>query len=460
MTNLILNTDSYKASHYLQYPPKTTHISSYVEARRGAYDNILFFGLQMFIKQYLQTPITTADIDEAEEFLAAHGLPFNREGWEGILTKHHGLLPLSIEAVAEGSLIPMHNALVQVTNTDPDYPWLTSYIETALLRAVWYPSTVATISWHCKQIIKQYLEKTADDLSGLPFKLHDFGARGASSLETAGLGGAAHMVNFLGTDTIEGILNCRRFYHETMAGFSIPAAEHSTITSWGKEHEVDAYANMLEQFAGEGKIVAVVSDSYDLWHAIDQLWGEELKTQVQEQGGTVVIRPDSGDPVTIVPEVLTRLMQQFGHEVNSKGYKVLPSYIRVIQGDGIASPQVVEQILAAMEEQGLSADSIAFGMGGGLLQKVHRDTLGFAMKTSAIQIGDQWQDVFKDPVTDPSKRSKRGRLALINSDDGISTIRLDELAGRENLLLPVCENGKLLHDWTLAEVRQRAAREL
>ncbi|WP_419810429.1 nicotinate phosphoribosyltransferase [Bacterioplanoides sp.] len=456
MQNLILNTDSYKTSHYVQYPEGAEIVSSYIESRGGDYAETLMFGLQAFIKQYLTKPISADDIDEAEALLTAHGVPFNREGWEYILNACGGYLPIEIQAVPEGTLLPVGNVMVQVKNTDPECAWLTSYIETALLRAVWYPTTVATVSKACKTIINRYLDETAENSDGLGFKLHDFGARGASSEETAALGGAAHLVNFMGTDTISGLVLARRFYGADMPGFSIPAAEHSTITSWGKEGESAAYANMLKQFGGEERLVAVVSDSYDLWNAIDNIWGESLKEQIENMGGTLVVRPDSGDPLEVVPEALERLMAKFGYTTNSKGYRVLPDCVRLIQGDGV-SVASIEAILAALKERAISADNIAFGMGGELLQKVNRDTQKFAMKASAIRINGQWQDVFKDPITDPGKRSKRGRLALIKQADGYQTIREDELGSQANELVTVFRNGDVLVNWTFDEIRERAA---
>src|SRR3990167_4114273 len=220
--NLILNTDSYKASHYLQYPPNTTQVSCYIESRGGKFSKTVFFGLQIFLKKYLSQPITQENIEEAEDFLRTHGLPFNREGWEYILKHHGGYLPLAIEAIPEGTVLPLRNVMLQIVNTDPRCFWLTTYIETALLRAVWYPTTVATLSWHCKAIIQRYLEETADHLDGLPFQLHDFGARGVSSQESAEIGDVAHLVNFRGTDTIAGILAAKQYYSEPMAAYSIP----------------------------------------------------------------------------------------------------------------------------------------------------------------------------------------------------------------------------------------------
>jgi nicotinamide phosphoribosyltransferase len=455
MHNLILNTDSYKMSHFLQYPQGAEFVSSYIESRGGVYPEVTFFGLQMFLKQYLTKPISQADIEEAAVICQAHGVPFNREGWQYILDQHQGYLPLEIEAVAEGTQVPVGNVLVQVINTDPQCAWIASYIETALLRAIWYPTTVATVSKYCQKIIARYLEETADDLSKLPFKLHDFGARGASSEESVGIGGLAHLVNFMGTDSLSAIVAAKRFYSIDMPAFSVPAAEHSTITSWGREGETAAYANMLKQFAGPGKLVAVVSDSYDIWNAIDNIWGGELKAQVEQSGGTLVIRPDSGEPVEVVPLVVEKLMHKFGYSINNKGYKVLPPCVRVIQGDGVCAASI-EAILVEMKKRKLSADNVAFGMGGELLQKVNRDTQKFAMKASAIRINGNWRDVYKDPITDQGKRSKKGRLALVKENGVFKTVLKDQIATDDNHLKTVFRNGKLLVDLTFDEVRKNA----
>jgi len=451
MNNILLNTDSYKSSHYLQYPSKSEFVSSYIEARGGEYDKTLFFGLQAFIKQYLLTPFTQEDIDEAKEIITAHGLPFNEEGWCYILEKYNGYLPIEISAVNEGLLIPLKSPLVQVVNTDKNLPWLTSYIETALLRAIWYPTTVATLSYSIKEIIQSYLEETSENTDAeLAFKLHDFGARGTSSEGSAMLGGMAHLVNFQGTDNLSGIIGARRYYGADMAGFSIPASEHSTMTSWLKEGESDAYANMIKQFGGEGKIFAVVSDSYDIYNAVTNIWGKELKEAVKKSGATLVIRPDSGEPKKIVLEVIKRVYKAFGGTINSKGYIVLDDCVRVIQGDGV-NKEAIKEILEILKQEGFSSENIAFGMGGGLLQSVNRDDFKFAMKASAICVDGEWRDVYKDPITDSGKRSKRGRLALTKA---FKTVRLEELEGRENLLEVVYKNGTLMKEFSFDEVRK------
>jgi nicotinamide phosphoribosyltransferase len=458
--NLILNTDSYKVSMFKQYPAGTTGVYSYIESRGGRYDRTVFFGLQAFIKEYLLEPITQADIDIAEEILTAHGEPFNRSGWQYILDQHGGYLPVVIRAVPEGTVVPVRNVLATIENTDPECFWLTTWLETALLRAVWYGTTVATQSYTIKQVILDYLEKTGDP-NLIDFKLHDFGARGVSSLESAGIGGAAHLVNFMGTDTITGILFAREYYSAGIAGFSIPAAEHSTITSWGRDGEVDAYRNILNNFAKPGSIVAIVSDSYDIYNAAENLWGGELRQQVIDSGATVVIRPDSGDPVEVNRKLIEILGEKFGYTINAKGFKVLNN-VRLIQGDGI-NELTVRSILGAFMAMGWSADNIAFGMGGALLQIVDRDTQKFAMKASSACINDEWVDVVKDPATDPGKRSKAGRVTLWQSGgEFVSAVEQPKgwhdksIGDFVNALVPVYWNGNLHNEITFEEVRANA----
>ena len=465
MKNIILNSDSYKYSQFNQYPPKTTVVYSYIESRGGVYDATVFFGLQAFIKEYLTGPIVTMDmIDEAEALITAHGEPFNREGWEYIVREHGGNLPVIIKAVPEGTVVGVKNVLATIENTDPACYWLTSFLETALLRAIWYPTTVATNSYENKKLILDYLEKTGDPTS-IDFKLHDFGARGVSSLESAGIGGAAHLVNFMGTDTVEALLFARRYYGADVAGYSVPAMEHSTVTSWGRENEVASYRNMIKQNAKPGGIVAAVSDSYDIFAACEK-WGTELKQDVLDSGATLVVRPDSGDPADVVAKCLKILDKYFGHTVNNKGYKVLNN-VRVLQGDGI-NHQTIRSILYTITLAGYSADNVAFGQGGALLQIVNRDDQKFAMKCSAALVDGKWVDVFKDPITDKGKRSKKGKLKLGKTlleqrKDGTQDIHYFTVQANEpdfdkitDVLEVVFENGVLVRDMTFDEVRANA----
>ncbi|MEQ1561248.1 MAG: nicotinate phosphoribosyltransferase [Nitrospira sp.] len=453
LSNILMLSDSYKVSHYKQTPVGTTRIFSFFESRGGRYPETLFFGLQYIIKRHLEGVVVTEEkIVEAREFFQDHfgsADVFNEAGWRHILEVHGGRLPIEIRAVREGSRVPVSNVLVTVVNTDPEVPWLTNYIETLLVQ-VWYPTTVATQSFFMKQTILQYLEETGTP-EQIDFKLHDFGFRGSSSVESAGIGGVAHLVNFKGTDTMEALVVAKNFYNERMAGFSIPAAEHSTITSWGRDHEADAYRNMLEKYPTG--MVAVVSDSYDIDNACENIWGGILRQEVLSRDGVLVIRPDSGDPLEVLPRILSILGEKFGYTVNSKGFKVLNPKVRLIQGDGIDYVSV-GNILEALKDAGWSADNLAFGSGGGLLQKLDRDTQKFAFKCCAVEVNGVWYDVMKDPVTDHGKRSKAGRLALAIENGQYKTVRLENLE-TENLLPIVFKNGHLLVDHKLSDIRER-----
>lgn len=454
MTNIIKLTDSYKVSHARQYPPGTERIFSFFESRGGRFTTVTFFGLQYLIKKYLVGQVVThSKIAEARDYFAKHfgnASHFNETGWRHILDKWGGVLPVEIKAVPEGTTVPTGNVLMTIENLDPEVPWLTNYLET-LLSQVWYPSTVATQSREMKKLIARALAETGTP-ELIDFKLHDFGFRGSTSVESAGIGGAAHLVNFMGTDTLAAIDLIADYYHEEMAGFSIPAAEHSTITSWGEAGEEAAYENMLAQYPTG--LVAVVSDSYNVFAACEKLWGDKLRDKVLGRDGTLVVRPDSGYPPEVVVKVLEILGTAFGFTVNSKGFKVLNPKVRVIQGDGI-DYDMLGTVLEAMKQGGWSADNIAFGSGGGLLQKVNRDTQKFAFKCSAALVGDTWRDVMKNPVTDPGKKSKAGRLMLVLDHSGYRTVTDD--CPLFNELQTVFVVGKLMKDQTFADIRARAA---
>jgi len=425
-TEILIDTDAYKVSMWQQYPPGTEFVSSYVEARKNPWKQVTFFGLQHILED-LAKPITSFDVEFADRFWTAQGLPFNRDGWMRIVEKHGGRLPIRIQAAPEGARMDHGNVLIQVVNTDPEFFWLTTWVETKIMR-VWYPTTVASLSGTIRDMIRSALEHTADNVEAeLPFKLHDFGSRGVSSAESAGIGGAAHLVNFMGSDTGPALIHAMKYYSAPLTGTaaSIPASEHSTVTSWGKPNEVDAFANMIDKF-GSG-IFAVVSDSYDIFNATSELWGNQLKDRVIAMDGMLVVRPDSGDPTIVPIQVVELLDAAFGHTVNTKGFKVLNN-VRVIQGDGINLGSITT-IISSLIAKGYSISNIAFGMGGALLQASDRDTMSFAMKCSAICINGEWQDVFKDPITDSGKRSKRGSLALVMRDGKYQTVRQDELTG-------------------------------
>ena len=427
--NILLLTDSYKTSHWRQYPEGTEIVYSYLESRGGKFDSTVFFGLQYYIDQYLTGEVVTeAKIDQAERIIDAHMGPgiFNREAWQYIIDEHCGHLPIKIKAVPEGTVVNTSNVLMTVENTDPECFWLTNYLETLLLQ-VWYPTTVATLSRECKKLIAGSLTMTSDHKNraeldaSLDFKLIDFGFRGTSSPESAVIGAAAHLLSFKGSDTLPAIEFIEEYYgrNETPS-FGIPASEHSTITSWGKKNEVKAFENMLDQYAAGP--MACVSDSYDITEATDVLW-PSLKAKILARDGVLVVRPDSGDIKMTLQVVLSNLWKHFGGHVTEDGYKILHPKVRVLQGDGVNYESLTE-LTNYLPTIGFSTENLAWGMGGALLQKVDRDTQKFAFKCSAIRINGEWHGVQKAPTElDENgdkhlsfKKSKPNRLALTRSN--------------------------------------------
>lgn len=407
--NLILLTDSYKLTHWNQYPPNTEYIHSYLSSRYGEYNGSVFFGLQYILKKYFTKPITQLDINEAYEISKKHfgcENAFNLKGWQYILDHHKGYLPIVISAREEGSLVEINKPILTIQNTDPKCFWLTNYVESILLQ-LWYPITIATLSLEIRQIIEKYIRLTGS--GDYDFKLHNFGLRGSSSIESAAIGGAAHLTSFSGTDDLPAIKFIQDYYNlSDVAAFSIPATEHSTMTSWGRNNEADAYRNMLNNYKDSNSIKAfsVVSDSYDIENACSEIWGNKLLKEVENSKATLVIRPDSGEPVHGILNLLRILSGKFGISKNEKGYKIL-NKVRLIQGDGINRNTLVE-ILSNMAEYGWSCDNIVFGMGGGLMQKMDRDSLGFAIKCNMAVVNGDFREVYKRPVGDPLKASHRG----------------------------------------------------
>jgi nicotinamide phosphoribosyltransferase len=283
---------------------------------------------------------------------------------------------------------------------------------------------------------------------------HDFGYRGCSSEETAWIGAAAHLLSFQGTDTVAGIRMLQRCYGAEMAAFSIPATEHSVISAFGPEGELDAFAHYLGTFPTG--TIACVSDTYDVFNAVERYWGKALRDEVAGRDGRLVVRPDSGDYLEIVPWVLERLGEHFGYATNAKGYRVLDGHVRVIQGDAMEY-ETIRALFSRIADLGWSAENLVVGSGGGLLQKVNRDTCGFAFKATEAVVDGAARPIFKQPVTDPTKVSKTGRMKLVRTADGYETIQQphepDRYAAAEDVLELVFEDGESKRDQTLDEIR-------
>jgi nicotinamide phosphoribosyltransferase len=468
--NPILAVDSYKLSHAFAYPANVIGMSSYIEARTNGRDVIVPFGLQMFIKKYLMTQVTSAHIDEAEAFAKAHGEPFSREAWQRVIDMYDGYLPVRIYAVPEGMPIRSGNAIVRIDCTDPKLFWLSSYLETALQRAIWYPTTIASMDYSIKKDIAHFYRISGADMGLLPFALHDFGGRGVTSAEQAEIGGAAHLVNFMGSDTVEGVRAANYYYNEGMSAFSVPATEHSVECSFGSSNdEEESYLeHVLNTFAKPGAIVSIVIDGYDVYRAAKTLC-TKFKDKIVASGAKVVFRPDSGDMMEVVPAILKMQAEAFGYDTNQLGYKKVRN-VGIIQGDGV-DHMSIKSLLGKVLLMGFTADNVIFGSGGALLQKVNRDTFKFAQKASAILVkkslswdGEshktEWIPISKNPVTDPGKKSKAGRMLTVRSKvtGEVSTVDQDKPLDVEFevIMEPIFMNGQLLKEVSLSRIRELA----
>ncbi|GAA3979981.1 nicotinate phosphoribosyltransferase [Mucilaginibacter dorajii] len=462
--NLILLADAYKYAHHKLYYPGTTQIYSYLESRGGMFNETIFFGLQYFLKEYLQgSAFTQQDLAEADGFLQqvfGRDDVFEKSKFQYILDKYDGRLPVIIKAVAEGTAVPTGNVLMTIENTDPECYWLTNFLETLLMQ-VWYPCTVATLSNQIRKAVTRYYIETATDgaEAGIDFVLNDFGFRGVSSVESAKIGGAAHLLNFSGSDNLAGSKMAIDYYDaKRVYGLSIPATEHSICTLLGREGEEKIFEHVLRAFPTG--TIACVSDSFNIFKACAEYWGTDLREEILNRDGTLVIRPDSGDPIATLLKIFEILFDKFGCTVNAKGYKVLPPQVRVIQGDGVNYTEI-GNIYKALQENDISAENLVLGMGGALLQKVDRDTQKFALKCSSAVINGTEVRVEKSPtemdaqgnITESFKKSKGGRLKLVKNNGVFETLNQDAEPQLTDLLQTVFDNGNLINTLSFEQVK-------
>ena len=410
----IMLTDSYKLSHFNQYPPNMAAMQSYLESRGGEYNAIPFFGLKYYVDNYLDT-ILDIDVEEADFFAKMHGVSFNRGGFNYI--SELGYWPVKIIAKPEGTICRPNDVLMTIESTDENVPWVANYLETLLMK-VWYPCTVAAKAYHVHKIIEKQYDSIGADKVGIDFVYHNFGDRGSTSVEAAALGGIAHLTSFKGTDNFNCLrLACNLYGDETGVGFSIPATEHSTVTSWGKTDEYVMIAKYLENYKNS-PIIACVLDSYNIFSAVDFVTSH-LKAKIESPEYPIfVIRPDSGNPLDVIPSLLSIMeVNNVGysvHEHRGREYRLFNKY-RIIWGDGI-DPQTIDNILSLVISLGYSPANFAFGSGGDLMQKVDRDTCKFAIKCCAVKFKgeDKFRSVGKEPLHDGFKKSKMGYQTVEN----------------------------------------------
>lgn len=406
--NLILNVDSYKFGQSVLYPKGTEGMHSYIEARKPD-EMMVPFGLQMWIKKNLLTPITKQDIEEYIEFTRLRGEPCHPELFQYVIDTYGGYLPVTIYGQPEGTPVKSQTALVTSECIDRKLFWLPAYLETNLLRGVWYPTTIATNDRKNYLALKTFYDAYADTNDLLPFSLHDFGARSTTSEEQAEIGGAAHMIYFQGSDTVEGVRAANFYYNTLMSGFSVIATEHSIQCSYGMDNQEDYIRAVLDTYAKPGAIVSIVLDGYDIFRDT-LLLCTVFHDQIVASGAKIVLRPDSGNFMKIIPLLLEIMEKYFGFTVNSKGLKLINN-VGLIQGDGINHTSMIE-IEQMVHNLGYAPGTVVYGSGGKLLNDAERDDYGVAQKASAIFRDGLWHDIFKAPITDPGKRSKAGRQTL------------------------------------------------
>ncbi len=436
-------TDTYKATHLLMYP-KAKEMRAYGEFRK-AYpgmdnDRIVVCGIRYYIDNFISQAIPQNDIESARAFLEKHillseevqnrgyfkpydsataksdttqGKMLKEQNYLDLLVQNNYKFPVKIEAMPEGSVIRPHIPAFIIT-AKGEYSRLCTFLET-MLTMIWYPSCVATLSRYTRDLIEKAFRISVDDDDPnrekcLNSRLHDFGFRGCTSVEQSVIGGCAHLLSFNGSDTMSAC-----YYAQTVlnggkpVGFSIPATEHSVMTSW--KSEMDAVMNLCEKFPG--RFVSSVMDAYDYDRMLN-VGLPMLKSTVEDKKCILIVRPDSGDPIEQVIKALdAAYIAHYRHSTNKKGF-ITFEYFAVLQGDGINYAKVRE-ILNAVLDKGYAASNVAFGMGGGLLQKVDRDTMSFATKLCYMMDENGADvDVVKDPAGQEGKLSLGGKMTVLH----------------------------------------------
>lgn len=484
MINPMLLTDFYKTIHHMCYAEGMTKLVSYWTprmSRKEHMDKVVMFGLQPFIKKYLIQYFNDNFFKRDKEAVIKEykRIIYSTLGNIAADTKHiealHdlGYLPIQVKAIAEGARVNIKTPMIEITNTHEDFPWLVNYLETFMSCNIWQPMTSATIGYRYREIIEKYFSLTVDN-GEVRRGCGDFSMRGFSSVESAELSGAAHLLSFLGTATIPAIAYLEEYYNcdveKELVGLGTPSTEHSVMCSYG-EDEFSAYKRLITEVFPRG-VLSIVSDTYDYWRVITEIL-PKLKEEILSRDGKVVIRGDSGDPIKIIcgdssaprdseeyKGTVELLWDIFGGEINSKGYKVLNSKIGAIYGDSITIERC-EEICKGLMEKGFAVNNCVFGIGSYTYQYNTRDTFGFALKATHAVIGEEERFIFKAPKTDKDnfKKSQKGMCYVFKQGEDILykdelTIKQQE-SYKDNLLELVFKDGVLIKDYSLSEIRNR-----
>lgn len=468
----LLDTDTYKLGHPRMYPPDARELRAYFTCRGPLFahdQRIVVWGLRYAFDTILTRRITQQDIDEADAWLQGHGvgntpMEWPKDLWQAVVDKHDGYIPIKFRCLREGSVIYPQVPVFEIIATELDgdqFQFLVTWLETALMR-IWSPIVTATKSAMVRAFLQEKFDKSVDDefMFLLDSRFHDFGSRGVSSQETAMVTGAAHLTSFDGTDNMIAGWLATQYNDDKHVGTSVLATEHSVMTAWPAE--LDAIKRAIE-ITPPGAIVSVVADTYSYSHFLTHQL-PIVAPIAQEKGVLFVIRPDSGDPVECVIDGLYAAERAFGADLNSKGFKVLRG-AAVIQGDGITIKKLFE-IANAVEAAGFSAQNVAYGMGGGLLQKQDRDTLKVAIKLCAIDFGKGLEGRMKKPSHDLSKTSLPGPFQVNKVSGRPQVYPVDPRPGWEDrrmendMLQTVYDHGPVGYEWeTIDQIRERIKHE-
>jgi nicotinamide phosphoribosyltransferase len=487
--NPLMLIDFYKADHRRQYPEGTELVYSNFtprKSRQEGNDKLVFFGLQYLVKEYLvkqwnegffnmpKTQVVSDYKRRMDNALGKDSIPI-----EHIAALHDlGYLPLVVKGLPEGTIVTSKIPVVTVYNTAPKFFWLTNYLESLMSAILWKPCTSATTAFQYRKVFNAFAKETVGetDIDFMYWQGHDFSFRGMSGIEDACMSAAGHLLSFYGTDTVPAIDFHELYYNANsdteLVGGSVPATEHSVMCMGTKDNEIETFERLIEKIYPAG-IVSIVSDTWDFWKVITEFL-PQLKTKILARNGKVVIRPDSGDPVKIIvgdkdatpgsPEykgAIECMWEVFGGTTTSKGYKLLDAHIGLIYGDSITL-QRQKDILNGLKEKGFASFNVVLGIGSYTYEYVTRDTYGFAMKATYGEVNGEARNIFKDPKTDDgTKKSAKGLMQV--TEVGGTLVMKDECTWEEEkqgLLQKVFENGKIINEQSLSEIRSRINMQL
>ncbi len=477
--NPLLLTDGYKLDHRRQYPDGTTLVYSNWTPRKSriaGIDEVVFFGLQYFLKKYVIEDFETYFFQQPKEKVLAeyqrrinNYLGPNQVGIQHIADLHDlGYIPMVFKAIPEGHSVPVRVPMFTMYNTKPEFFWLTNYFETLLSAVVWLPCNSATIAKQYRKLLDFYAAETSSTPEFVTWQGHDFSMRGMGGIEASLISSAGHLLSFTGTDTIPAIDLLERYYEANsdteLVGGSVAATEHSVMCMGTAEGEFETFRRLICDVYPSG-ILSIVSDTWNLWQVLTEFL-PQLKDEISSREGKVVIRPDSGDPVLIIcgdpngssPEVqkgvIELLWDVFGGQVNSKGYKELPPYIGAIYGDSITLERA-KNICEGLKAKGFASTNVVLGIGSFTYQYNTRDTFGFAMKATYGEVNGEGRAIFKDPITDDGTKKSAKGLMLVSRENGQYQLQdnVDWATEQTGALQEVFRDGKMLKTWSLAEIR-------